>query len=299
VATSDRRRAIAGGVALVLSIALSIFWAFWGSIENFHEGWYFADLAKNLRLMFVQYLPWMFVPMVAGLIALWRPVAGGLVHAALATAAFWLFGLRLGGWMIAAPLVTVGLLYVYAGRLRLKWAPHALIAVPIATAFVSGAYPAWVVLTRPSVVDLSMQKIAGSGVDLVWAPAGPGWDNVGLTWFDAQRRCEYLAADGLTLARTPQRIWHLPTTDEVVRTMRWRGANAGGSWDARGRRANYRRTPDKEAPLWNPRSQIIYWWTADEADADRAYRIAYNGQVFPIRKSARQNYLACRCAKSS
>jgi hypothetical protein len=55
--------------------------------------------------------------------------------------------------------------------------------------------------------------------------------------------------------------------------------------------------PDKEAPLWHPYSQIIYWWTADEVDADRAFRVAYNGYVIRLNKKVGAGYLACRCVK--
>lgn len=135
------------------------------------------------------------------------------------------------------------------------------------------------------------------GVELVWAPASLGWDETGFSWFEAKRRCEYLTADGGALAATPQGDCRLPAVDEVVWTMLWRGENAGGKWDAGTRRATHRTMPDKEAPLWNPYSQVIYWWTADEADPERAYRIAYNGQVHAIRKSSRPAYMACRCVK--
>jgi hypothetical protein len=73
-----------------------------------------------------------------------------------------------------------------------------------------------------------MRQIRGDGVDLVWAPAGPGWDESGFSWSEARRRCDYLTADGKALSVTPQRVWRLPTVDEVIRTMLWRGQNAGG-----------------------------------------------------------------------
>ena len=63
--------------------------------------------------------------------------------------------------------------------------------------------------------------------------------------------------------------------------------------------ARYRVAPDKEAPLWNPFSRVTYWWTADEVDANRAYRIAYNGQVLAVRKAFGPGYLACRCVKAA
>ncbi|HYN06561.1 MAG TPA: hypothetical protein VES67_04145 [Vicinamibacterales bacterium] len=293
---SARGRNIVGWIAIVLSTLLSSFWAFWGSIENFHEGWYYRELWRNLGLMTVQYLPWMFIPMVAGLLGLWRPAVGVAAHIALATGVFWLFDVReVGSLLIGMPVLLLAVLYGFGRPVPVTWARRALIAIPLITAVVSGAYPGWRVLTRPRTVDTSMRHISGNGVDLVWAPAGPGWDERGFSWFEAKRRCEYLTADGAALAATPQRVWRLPTVDETVRTMIWRGRNAGGTWN--GERASYRAMPDKEAPLWHPYSQIIYWWTADEVDADRAYRVAYNGYVLRLNKKVGAGYLACRCVK--
>jgi hypothetical protein len=101
---SDRR--ILGRTAVVLSTALSCFWAFWGSIENFHEAWYYRELWRNLGLMAVQYLPWMFIPMTAGLIGLCRPAIGVAVHLALATGILWLFEWHeVGGYLIGIPVL--------------------------------------------------------------------------------------------------------------------------------------------------------------------------------------------------
>jgi hypothetical protein len=296
---SSKARQIVGWTAVVLSTTLSSFWAFWGSIENFHEGWYFRELWRNLGLMAVQYLPWMFIPMVAGLLGLWRPAVGVVAHALLAAGVFWLFDVReIGGLLIGTPVLILALLYGIGRPVPVRWARRTLIGLPLITAVVSGAYPGWRVLTRPHAVDTSMRHISGNGVNLVWAPAGPGWDESGFPWFEATRRCEYLTAAGGSLAATPQRVWRLPTVDETVRTLIWRGQNAGGTWDAVARRASYRRMPDKEPPLWHPYTQIIYWWTADEVDADRAFRVAYNGYVTRMNKKVGAGYLACRCVKA-
>lgn len=295
---SSKGRSVVGWIAVTLSALLSSFWAFWGSIENFHEGWYFRELWRNLALMAIQYLPWMFIPMVAGLVALWRPALGVAAHVALASAVFWLFGIgEIGGFLIGLPVLLLATLYGYGRPVPLRWARRALIGVPLLTAVASGAYPGWRVLTRPRVVDLSMRRIDGNGVNLVWAPAGPGWDETGFPWLEAKRRCEYLTADGLALGPVPQRVWRLPTVDETVRTLRWRGTHAGGIWDGNARRASYRAMPDKEPPLWNPYSQVIYWWTAEEVDAERAYRVAYNGYVTRLSKTVGSGYLACRCVR--
>ena len=61
---------------------------------------------------------------------------------------------------------------------------------------------------------------------------------------------------------------------------------------------HYQKQPDKEGPLWNRYSPVIYWWTADEADAMHAYRVVYNGRVDPVLKTWGPTYLACRCVTS-
>lgn len=289
---------IAGWLAVMLSTALSSLWAFWGSIESFHEGWYYPELKRNLALTLVHYLPWMFIPMVAGLLALWHRVIGIVVHTALAGCAISMFGWRgAGAVMLAFPIFGVGLLYVLGRPYPVKWARRLLIGVPILTAIVAGAYPGWRALTRPTTPDLSMRQIQGDGVNLTWAPSGPGWDTTGFSWFEAKRRCDNLTADGASLAESPQGHWRLPTVSDVVQTMQWRGENAGGRWNPDSRRATYRSMPDKEPPLWNPHSQVIYWWTADEIDPDHAYRVVYNGQVHATRKVWNAAYLATRCVK--
>ena len=50
------KRQIVGWIAVGLSTAITCVWAFWGIIENFHEGWYYESWLSNVGLMFVQYL---------------------------------------------------------------------------------------------------------------------------------------------------------------------------------------------------------------------------------------------------
>jgi len=77
----------------------------------------------------------------------------------------------------------------------------------------------------------------------------------------------------------------------------FRGENAGGVWDPVLRRPDYRVRPDKDAPLWNRYTMVIYWWTADESDPQHAYRVAYNGTVNDVLKSWGAADIACRCVK--
>src|SRR6185503_7949677 len=296
----SRARRFAGWTAVATSTAVSSFWAFWGSIENFHEGWYYRELWRNIALAGVQYLPWMFVPMTAALLGMWRPWVGVVAHFALALGAVWLFGIEwsAGTAFIALPLVLLGLLYGYGRPAPVARARQLLVGLPLVTAILSGAYPGWRAMTRPTTVDTGLREIAGNGVRLTWAPAGPGWNAPGLSWFDARDRCARLSEDGVTLLDRPANIWRLPTVDEAVRTMIWRGENAGGVWDPAARMARYRTMPDKEPPLWDPFSPVIYWWTADETDANRAFRVVFNGYVTTWPKHIGPDYLSCRCVKA-
>jgi hypothetical protein len=42
--------------------------------------------------------------------------------------------------------------------------------------------------------------------------------------------------------------------------------------------------PDKEPPLWNPNSIILYWWTSTKPDSEQAYYIDFNSRVYPTDK---------------
>ena len=295
-----RVQAIAGWTAVAVSTMLASVWAFWGAIENFHEGWFYREWWRNVALACTQYLPWMLLPVVAGLLALWHRWIGITVYLTLAAWLFWLFGLRsAGGTLLGLPVVVVGMLYWFGAVPGIAWARRLLVGIPVLTALCAGAYPGYRAMTRPTVVDPSMRRVQGNGVDLVWAPSGPGWDDTGFSWFEAQRRCRQLSPDGQSVAPLDSGSWRLPTVDEIVRSLTWRGQNAGGTWDTTTRGASYRTTPDKEPPLWNQYSRVIYWWAADDVSADRAYRVVYNGQVHVVPKRWGPAYMACRCVRGA
>jgi hypothetical protein len=145
--------------------------------------------------------------------------------------------------------------------------------------------------------NLGARLVEGNGVTLVWAPDGPGWSRTGTDWYQAQQTCQHLDDEGLALAPEPQDIWRLPTVDEAVRSMARHGQNSGGQWDATTEQATYTVRPDKESPLWNTHSQVIYWWTATGVDDNHAYMIVYDGRVWARDKDLRQDYLGYRCVR--
>jgi hypothetical protein len=198
---------------------------------------------------------------------------------------------------IIGPLVFMGLAYWFGQPRPRRWAVAAVVALPLITLLVCGAEPAYRVSGRLDDGDRSAQRIAENGVDLVWAPEGPGWPREGVPWDVAVRRCQFLAEDGTFLADSAQDVWRLPTIAEAVQSMQRHGRTCGGTWDVAGGVPSYERTPDKESPLWDVHSQVIYWWTATEVNDREALIIVYDGKVWPRPKRAHWGYLGFRAVK--
>jgi len=298
---SKRYRQIVGWGAVGLSTLASCFWAFWGSIENFHEGWYHDSFAMNLGMMVSQYLLPMLLFTAAAVVGIRWPRLGAGIHFVAALWAAWRFrgAAPLGIYAsIVGPLAVMGVGYWFGRPDPKRRAVAGVILLPRLTALICGAEPAWRVAGRVNDGDFFGRRLTGNGVDLVWAPRGPGWPDDGVSWDEAQRRCRNLTMDGLSPADTPQDIWRLPTVEEAVRSMTRHSRNSGGSWDAAQARPTYLRIPDKESPLWNTYSKVIYWWTATEVNDRDAYIVVYNGQVWPRPKTARWGYLAFRRSKT-
>jgi hypothetical protein len=168
------------------------------------------------------------------------------------------------------------------------------------------AYWAPILLSRIDDGDRGARLIEGNGVTLIWAPEGPGWHQHYYSWneiafygvppvgfgekpgyqdrdatfedMNTTGLCCYLAEDGITIMAEPQNIWRMPTVDEIVRSLGRHGENAGCTWDGKSIRAECQVFPDKETPLWAPDWSPIYYWAADEYDADEAYYVSYNGE---------------------
>jgi hypothetical protein len=292
---------VLGWVAVGLSILLSCFWAFWGVIENFHEGWYYDSMPWNLGLMILQYLSPMLLFMAGALVAIHWPRLGGALHAMAGLPILWRFRPLFGtaALLIAGPLLLIGMLYCIGRPRPRKLAGALIIGLPVLVLMVCGIGPAIRVAARFDDGNLEIRLVQGNGVRLIWAPDGPGWPRRGVTWHEAVRRCQYLTEDGTTLADTPQNIWRLPTVEEAVQSMARHGENCAGTWDVENAKAVYQIVPDKESPLWNIHSQVIYWWTGTQIDDERAYIIVYDGKVWPRRKQHGPGYLGFRAVRAA
>jgi hypothetical protein len=288
---------IMGWIAVGFSTLITCFWAFWGIIENFHEGWYYSSWLSNLGLMFVQYLSPMLIFMIATLISIFKPRFGGGLYVIIALFAAWFFQIfsNVAILLFLVPLIGIGALYWFGRPEPRKTALWITIGLPILTLIIAGLGPILRVSKRFDDGVLEARLVQGNGVHLLWAPAGPGWPSEGDNWNNVHIVCNYLNEDGLTLNPEPQNIWRLPTVDDAVRSMAFHGENSGGVWDPGTAIATYKTNPDKESPLWDIHSQVIYWWTATEIDEGKAYIIVYDGKVWPRSKNLGPAYLGFRC----
>lgn len=62
---------------------------------------------------------------------------------------------------------------------------------------------------------------------------------------------------------------------------------------------SFDKMPDKEPPLWETHSPIIYWWTATQPDTASAYLVSYSGWVFPNNIRFRPGYYGFRAVRGS
>jgi hypothetical protein len=301
------KKNILGWLAVSFSLVISCLWAYWGIGENFHEGWHAPSLKENLLAMLIYHLPMLFT-MAISIYAIRSPIGGGILYIGIGMIftflvigywSPWKYGLgAVLSWLpFTVLLVVVGVLYFF-GRPKPRKLAYALAAgLPLLVVIGSGIGPAIRVAGRVDDGFRGARLVEGNEVRLVWAPEGQGWPKKSESWEGAKRICRYLTEDGKSLASTPQNIWRLPTVDEAVRSMARHGKNCGGVWDPKNERAIYKITPDKESPLWDTTSQIIYWWTATEKDEDKVYSIVYDGGVWAIDKDWRIGSRAFRAVK--
>ena len=300
------RTSVIGWVAVGLNTVVAGAWAFWGTTENFHEAWFSPSLARNL-LWTCAYLSFALLWTGITCTAIRWPRAGAVLTAVLGLAltAFVLstrrtltIGIVLS-WLPSLGLFGIPSLLWWFGNpkpRRLAWRIAA--GVPLAVVVLCAAEPVYRISQRNDDGFLGARLVQGNGIALEWAPAGPGWPSTGVSFEEAQRRCQYLRADGLQLSESPRNIWRLPTVDEVARSMTREGRNVRGEWNEHWKHASFARTPDKESPLWDPHSQVIYWWTSSRDDAGRVYRIVFNGRVDPEAPTLRMGSLGFRAVRA-
>ena len=296
----ERIRRAVGWTAVGITVIFTCLWTYWGIVENFHEGWYSTSLIENLGMLFFQYLLFTIAFAALALVSIRWPKAGLGLHIALGIFFAWFFNsatFNTVGLLIVLPVLGLGFLYFYGRPEPRKWANRLIVVLPLIIILAVTPVKLIQVSRRVDDGDFGMRQVEGNNVTLAWAPRGPGWPEGSVSYDEAMERCRYLSEDGMMLMDTPQDIWRLPTVEEAVRSMMRHNENAGGVWDADTEKATYEKKPDKETPLWDPHSQIIYYWVAGGAGEERAYIIVYDGGVYTRRRTSRYGYLTFRAVK--
>jgi hypothetical protein len=283
-----------GVISFSVSVLFTCIWAFWGIIENFHEGWYFQSFWKNIGLMFIQYLSPMIIFLSLTLISIWNNRVGAFL--------FFLLGIIVSYFanrfnlFVMLPFFIIAVMFWFSRISNKKLKYKLAIYLPLITLLIFSIEPIYRVSGRHNDGNFGTRVIDTNGVALVWAPRGPGWPDKGMNWYEADSVCSRLTEDGLSVSSTLQNIWRLPTVEEAVRSMYRNGKNCKGRLDEEGN-PEYEITPDKETPLWNPNTMVIYWWTKTEIDSTHAYIIAYNGKIWKRNKNFGPDYLGFRAVK--
>lgn len=293
-----KKKLVLGWMGVAITVLFSSFWAYWGAFENFHEGWYATSILENISMFLFQYLLFTIIFITLALIILKWKIIGLILHGVLCVFCIWFFS-GASSILIIIPIAIMAALYYFGEPYPKKWAYRMIIFIPLIIVMIISIPQGIKVSKRINDEDFSMRIVEGKDVTLAWAPRGPGWPNEGISWDEAQEICKYLSEDGLTIMEKEQNIWRLPTVDEAVRSMMIHGVNAGGVWNAEAEKAEYEKKPDKETPLWDVHSKVIYYWTSETSikDDKKAYIIVYHGGVFTKRKASAQDYLSFRAVK--
>lgn len=289
-------------MAVALTAILAAAWGWWGIIENFHEGWYHERLLDNLTLMVGQYLVPMLVVVALGLVSIRWPSTAMPGHLAVVLAALWFFQAAKSPVVIlfvAVPLVLLGWGYRRPPTHGRMLGAVVVVVVPLGCTLMFGLGPAIRVARRIDDGQPGVTRLTSGSVDLLWAPPGPGWPTTAMSWSEAAERAARLSQDGTTLLPTRIGVWRLPTAAELVACQVRHGRLAGGRWDATRGTATYTVMPDKESPLWDPHSPIVYWWTATSLDDSTALIGVYNGQVRARPKASKPGTLAFRAVRAA
>ena len=287
-----------GYLTVIITLIIISFWSYWGINEAFHEGWYHVSLIQNIMLTFVQYLliPILFI--VITVIAVNHRRTGASMFIILGIFALFFFNSHSGRVLIFIPMIALaaGFYFGEFNKVKKKIIMIIVILLPSIIILLFGIPLMYKTETRYNDNDFTERMIIGNEVILIWARKGPGFPETGTNWYDANENCARLSREGTEITDEEINMWRLATRDEIVRSLTRDDINAGGRINEMGK-AEYDISPDKETPLWDPYSQVIYTWTSEEKDDKSAYLVSYNGRILSRSKGSGPEYQGYRCVK--
>ncbi len=280
-------------------------WSFWGIVENFHEGWYEKNIWLNIKIMLIQYLSIPLMLIFILLVSIYNRKIGAILFLVLWIASL-SYVLFLGNikfslkravvwFFVLSPLLAYGTFLIFEGIKKKKRALIFWVVFPILLMIFIGGKRYIDVKGRFDDGNFGERIVYGNKVVLVWAKRGPGFPKKGGTWFKAYYTCSHLSLNGETILRERVNYWRLPTRDEIVRSLTKHNKNCGG--EINNGKAYYKVKPDKETPLWDPHSIVIYYWTS-EKKGNMAYLVAYNGRIILRSANNGADYHGFRCVRS-
>jgi len=287
---------IIGWITFAITLIITSLWSYWGANEAFHEGWYHTSLWQNLAMTFVQYLSIPIIFLTLSLIAINYKKIGLGLFMVLGIFALFFFDSNAGRIMIFIPLLLLATGFHYGKFQHTKIIISLLITIPFLIILSFGIPQLIRVVNRHNDHDFGTRIIIGNNIKLTWAPQGIGFPLEGTNWQTAKDNCALLNEEGTGLKNHEVDTWRLPTRDEIVRSLTRNNENVTGFMDDTGV-AQYETTPDKETPLWNPHSKVIYYWTVESKDEKKAYLVAYNGYVLVRSKDSGAAYQGYRCVR--
>jgi len=296
------KKNLLGWIYVGLAVLMSGFWAYWGAFENFHEGWYSESFFANVSMFIFQYmLISIMITLMTLTIMKWKKFGCVLcIIVGIAASAFLTGSLiNVLGLIIAIFFTTISILGYLGDPQPMKQAKRVVVLVPLSIAIMI-SIPQYIKISQR--IDTSSEEIAivkGNSVTLAWAPKGPGWPEKGVSWNEARWICSHLSEDGSKIMDEEQNIWRLPTVDEAVRSMKLHNENVNGIWDEVNKKAVYTQKPDKEYPLWDKHSKVIYYWIDELSgqESDKGMIIVYNGSVYQRSKTIVMDSLSFRAVK--
>ncbi len=293
---SKKTKKIIGWITFIITLSIICMWSYWGINEAFHEGWYHTSLLQNLSLTFIQYLSIPIIFLAISIIALNYKKIGLGLFLSLAIFSMFFFNSNAGRILIFIPLLLFALGFYYGEFKSKKLFILLLIIIPILIILGFGIPQLIRVENRFNDNDFRTRTITGNNITLTWAPQGVGFPLDGTDWQTAKDNCVHLNEKGTFLEDKEVNIWRLPTRDEIVRSLTRQNINVKGFIDEFGI-AQYELKSDKETPLWNPNSQIIYYWTNEAENEKKAYLVAYNGYILTRSTNSGADYQGYRCVK--
>jgi len=289
-------------IAIVISLTTSSFWSYWGIQEFFHEGWYSRSIGNMLFLFFVQYMSFTIIFTALALVTITYKKAGLILYILVGIfSAFFFNGasFEVTYLTLAIPFILLGLLFYYGEFIYKRTIKWIMIGLPLLIIIIFGTPLLIRNINRLDDGNYNTRILDCQDKQIVWAPRGYGFPNEGVNWSEAKKACARLSENGQILLKESANIWRLPSVKEAVMCQQKHSKNAGGVWDEQSRQARYKLPPDKETPLWQPNSEIIYYWTAEvsqETD-EQAYIFTYDGKIYDKDIRYAPNYQSFRCVK--